>query len=323
MKQHKLKRNRSAKKHGDLHSGEVVCFGYVVPAYVLIVDEFPEHNAGAVIKQVAEFISDDAAIVACLLRGWNVRSGLIGSALGADERGRKVVRELEELGVVNKLRVSKSITTPIEVNISDRTGARTYFWQRDSHLLDTLDTADLSLLANSRMLYVDWYDGHHILRAMAEAYQKRVPVFLNIEYGHADLEILDAYAPRARICQAVTDPAQREGDAVAIARKLLTAGVETALVTLGGDGCVAARGDEMIRAYAPSVHAVDGCGAGATFSAGFIYAHLRGWHLEKAVRFAVAAGSLKVTRVGLKGIQVEEIEELMRKVRIERMKDEG
>ena len=33
-------------------------------------------------------------------------------------------------------------------------------------MLETLDTADLSLLDGARILYVDWYDGDHIVRAI-------------------------------------------------------------------------------------------------------------------------------------------------------------
>ena len=78
-------------------------------------------------------------------------------------------------------------------------------------------------------------------------------------------------------------------------------------------------GDEAIRVYAPKMVAVDGCGAGATFSAGFIYGHLLGWDLEESVRFATAAASLKVTRAGLEMFPFEEIKALAAKVEVERL----
>ncbi|MFQ5857025.1 MAG: carbohydrate kinase family protein [Anaerolineae bacterium] len=299
-------------------TAEVVCFGMITPAVVLVVDQLPEYNTGALIKQVSEFVSDDAAIVACLLRGWDVRSGLIGTALGDDPRGREVARRLKELGVLGRVRLSWRMKTPFEVNISDRMGARTYFWQRDPEVLATLDTADLSLLKGARLLYVDWYDGDHILRPMDEARRLGVPVFLNLEHGHQTPDILARYARRATICQAITDPAQRGGDPFAVIRQLLAAGVETALVTLAGDGCLAVRGGEMLRVWAPEVPVVDGCGAGAAFSAGFIYGHLRGWGLEKTVRFASAAASLKCTVAGPWAAPLTEIHRLAEEVTVER-----
>jgi len=205
------------------------------------------------------------------------------------------------------------------VNVSDRRGARTYFWQRSQQILSTLDTADLSLLHGSKILYVDWYDGDHILRAVDEANRLQVPVFVNLEHGHKDPETLKQYAKRAMFCQAVTDAAQLGGRRalVGTARKLLKSGIQTAIITLAKGGCLVAQEEEIVRVYAPKVKAVDACGAGATFSAGFVFGYLRGWTMEQSARFATAAASLKVTRAGLQMFPVEQILELAEKLRVE------
>jgi sugar/nucleoside kinase (ribokinase family) len=297
-----------------------VGFGMLTPVAILVVEQLPEHNTGALIKEVSEFVFDDAAIIACLLRQWNVPTGMIGTAVGNDIRGRNLAQQLEEWGVQGEVRFSQDIKTPLEVDISDETGARTYFWQREKHVLDTLDTADLSLLHGAQMLYVDWYDGNHIVRAMDEANRLGLPVFLNLEHAHTDPALLARYAGRARICQAVTDAAQKdESDPLDVAHKLLQTGVETAIITLASEGSLVVSGDEAIRVYAPQMVAVDGCGAGATYSAGFIYAHLQGWSLEESARFATAAASLKVTRAGLEMFPLEEIMALAAKVEVERL----
>src|SRR4030042_2263928 len=185
-----------------------VGFGMLTPVVIAVVDQLPEHNTGAVIKEVSEFIFDDAAIVACLLRQWGVPPALIGTAVGEDSRGRRLAQQLEEWGVQADVRFTREFKTPVEVDVSDSGGARTYFWQRSPQILDTLDTADLSSLRGSQILYVDWYDGDHILRAMDEALRLGLPVFLNFEHGHVDPQLLQRYGSRATICQAVTDAAQ-------------------------------------------------------------------------------------------------------------------
>src|SRR5512137_1779959 len=125
-------------------TAEVVGFGMLTPVAILVVDQLPEHNTGALIKEVSEFVFDDAAIVACLLRQWQVSSAIIGTSVGDDPRGHQLARQLDDWGVQGQVRFSKSIHTPYEVDVSDRTGARTYFWQRTPELLNTLDSADLS-----------------------------------------------------------------------------------------------------------------------------------------------------------------------------------
>jgi len=185
--------------------------------------------------------------------------------------------------------------------------------------LDTLDTADLSLLHGAKIMYSDWYDGNHILRAMDEANKLKVPVFVNLEHGHKDADILKQYAKRATICQAVTDAAQIGGKRalVGTARKLLKSGIETAIITLAKGGCLVAHGDEIVRVYAPKVKAVDACGAGATFSAGYIYGYLKGWNLESSARFATAAATLKVTHAGLQMFPVDQIMEFAERLKVE------
>ena len=224
-----------------------------------------------------------------------------------------------------KVSFDKNIKTPHEVNVSDKTGARTYFWERTPKVLNSLDTADLSMLKGSCLMYADWYDGDHILRAMDEAIQLDVPVFLNLEHGHKDTHILKRYAGRAAICQAVTDAAQvgKKRALINTAKKLLKTGVKTALITLAGGGCLAAQGEQIIRVYAPSVKVIDGCGAGATFSAGYIYGYLHGWDLEDSVRFAIAAASLKVTRAGLQMFPVQEIKAVAFTLKVEHLTFDG
>ncbi len=287
---------------------EYVGFGMLTPVAILVVDALPDHNTGALIHEISEFVFDDAAIVACLLRQWDVPTGMIGTAVGNDARGRALAKQLQDWDVQGEVRLHDDIVTPLEVDVSDRTGARTYFWKREPRVLNTLDTADLSMLNGARIMYVDWYDGDHIVRAMDEAARLNIPVYLNIEYAHADSDLLTRYAGRATLCQAVTDAAQEDGpDPLEVAQKLRNVGVKTALVTLAGEGSLVLHGDEILRVQAPHVNAVDGCGAGATYSAGFIYGWLRGWKIEESVRFATAAASLKVTRVGLQMFPVDEI----------------
>src|ERR1043165_838703 len=298
-----------------------VGFGMLTPVTIMVLDRLPKHNTGALVREFSEFVFDDAAIIACLLRQWGVPTGMIGTTIGDDPRGHALADQLEEWGVQGKVRFSKSIKTPIEVNVSDKTGARTYFWHRPPEMLATLDTADLSLLQGSQLMYVDWYDGEHIVRAMDEANRLKVPVFLNLEHGHKDPNLLKKYAKQVSICQAVTDAAQlgTTRSMLQTARKILKSGIKTALITMAKAGCLVAQDNEAINVYAPKVKAVDGCGAGATFSAGFIYGYLNGWDLEASARFATAAASLKVTRAGLQMFSVPEIQSMAARLRVEHL----
>lgn len=298
-----------------------VGFGMLTPVYIMSLDRLPKVNTGAIVHEVSEYVYDDAAIIACNLSQWGVPSAMIGTAVGDDMLGRHVADTLKKLGVQGKVRFTDRYKTPLEVNVSDKQGARTYFWQRSDEILKTLDTADLSLIKKSKLLYVDWYDGDPILRAMEEANRHHVPVFLNFEHGHQYADLLKKYAGMVTVCQAVTDAAQigKKQAMLSTARKLIKAGIQTAIITMASQGCMVLQGEEIVRAYAPRVKVVDASGAGATFSSGYIYGYLQGWDMEQTVRFAIAAASLKVTRIGLEMFPVPEVLGLARTIRIERM----
>ncbi len=302
--------NPAILRHDSGAAPRVVCFGMITPARVLVVDELPEWNTGAVWTEGAEFVSDDAAIVAGLLAGFGIEVELIGSALGDDDAGRRAVEMLNRMGVKGNFELRQGIETPFEVNISDSKGGRTYYWNRRLELLATLEDADLSPLESASLLYVDWYDSPYIERAMRYARQLGVPVFLNIEHGHEDAAALKSLMPYATICQAVTDASQLGQDAVGVARLVTESGVPTALVTLASKGAVGVEDGTAIHVEAPVLDVADTCGAGATFSAAFISSRLNGNEFEWCLKFAVAAASLKCSVIGPRAFSPAEVSRL-------------
>jgi sugar/nucleoside kinase (ribokinase family) len=103
----------------NLPSPAYVGFGMLTPVAIMEVNQLPEHNTGAIVKDVNEFIFDDAAIVACLLRQCDVPTAMIGTSVGDDLCGHNLARQLEEWGVQSQVRFSKEFKTPLEVDVSD------------------------------------------------------------------------------------------------------------------------------------------------------------------------------------------------------------
>jgi ribokinase len=68
----------------------------------------------------------------------------------------------------------------------------------------------------------------------------------------------------------------------------------TAFVTMGADGAIAVRDEEMSRATAPSVDVVDATGAGDLFVSAIVWAALRELALPSALQWACLAASLSV-----------------------------
>ncbi|GAA2318356.1 ribokinase [Streptomyces violaceusniger] len=79
---------------------------------------------------------------------------------------------------------------------------------------------------------------------------------------------------------------------------LLSRGPRSVVVTLGGEGALAADGDRMVLVPSPAVTAVDTTGAGDAFTGALAWRLGVGDDLVTAVRFAVRVGAAAVTRAG-------------------------
>ena len=82
-----------------------------------------------------------------------------------------------------------------------------------------------------------------------------------------------------------------EGAPEDLARRLLNLGLDLAIVKLGGDGVLAAWGEDVERFPPVPVRVVNGLGAGDAFGAGVCHGLLEGWDVPKTMRFASAAGA--------------------------------
>lgn len=92
----------------------------------------------------------------------------------------------------------------------------------------------------------------------------------------------------------VEDPLDAEEAAIALCRR----GPATAVVTLGADGAVVARGGRATYLPPFTVDAVDPTGAGDSAAAAFSRAVLEGFDIFAATGYAMAAAALSVTRPG-------------------------
>ncbi|MEU7135119.1 5-dehydro-2-deoxygluconokinase [Streptomyces sp. NPDC046261] len=89
-----------------------------------------------------------------------------------------------------------------------------------------------------------------------------------------------------------------EREPYAAARALLAAGVELAVVKQGPKGVLAVHRDGTTAQVPPvPVEVVNGLGAGDAFGGALCHGLLAGWDLERAVRYANAAGAIVASRL--------------------------
>jgi ribokinase len=84
-----------------------------------------------------------------------------------------------------------------------------------------------------------------------------------------------------------------------VAKRLINLGVKNVVMTLGERGALMVTSESVVQIAAIGVKAVDTTGAGDAFNAGLAVSLGSGASLEEAVRFAVIAGGLAVTKEGV------------------------
>jgi sugar/nucleoside kinase (ribokinase family) len=224
--------------------------------------------------------------------------------IGDDMFGRWLRDDLVAEGVEPALIVDSARRTGVIQVLVEPDGERTMAPDRGANAVWRADEVREAQIAGAELLHVVGYvllDSESrpgALAAMRFARQHGVPISLDPS-SHAPLlglgpeafwELIgkvDVLLPNRCEAQALTGAQEPEA-----ALALLRARVDTVVIKLDRDGCIAWEGDRIVRVQAPAVPVVNATGAGDAFDAGFL-AH---WHssddAERACRAAVGLGSL-------------------------------
>lgn len=235
------------------------------------------------------------AIVACARLGAYTR---FFSLLGDDEIGDTILEELEVEGVqVDGVTQVPEGQSPFSfIHVDEDTGDRTIFHRKGIFpgVAAEIDATDLS---DAQALLID-----NIYPALSSAAakicrQRNIPVVADLVPGpdnHDILKLVDVLiAPRDYAEQmGLADDPRHALDGI---RQL---GPNTAVITLGSEGCLWA--DETGSGEIPAfkVDVVDTTGAGDAFHGAFGYGKACGWNTAKCCEFASAAAAIKCTQPG-------------------------
>jgi sugar/nucleoside kinase (ribokinase family) len=222
-----------------------------------------------------------------------------------------MLRELDEHNVdTNGVVIDPRIPTGLSVILS-RPADRAILTHLGSIAALRLDEIDLSLLSRARHLHLGSY---YLLDALRpdvprlfdEAKARGLTISIDTNYDPTEqwegglrqmLQRVDVFLPNETELLAIT----REDTIEAGLDRL--AEIPTVAVKLGARGAIARRGSEIAQADSIPVKVVDTTGAGDSFDAGFVYAHLAGLDLQQALRFACVCGSLSTRAAGGTGAQ--------------------
>jgi sugar/nucleoside kinase (ribokinase family) len=291
-------------------SPQVLCAGIVVADHVCTpIDHLPA--AGELVKadRLLLTIGGCAANVAVDLNKMGVRAAVVGR-VGGDLFG-KIVRDLlraegiDDSAVAVSPEAETSQTLIVNVVGQDRRFIHTFGANAEFRASDIPP----DLVKRCRVLYLGGYlvmpevRQDELARVFADARAAGVKTVLDVVTpgpgNYLDelerlLPHVDVFLPNNHEAELITG----EKDPLRQAERFHGLGVQTSVVTLGGEGAVLVQDGLRLRAGVYSVPLVDASGGGDAFDAGFIYGLLHGLGAEDTLRVASALGASCVRAVG-------------------------
>jgi sulfofructose kinase len=234
------------------------------------------------------------ALAACASFG--LRAALLGTA-GDD--AQELCQALQGRGVDTTHLIPRPVRhRRAMVLVNEQTGDRTVLWERDARLSLEPDEVPRTAIESARLLHVDDVDVDASLVAAGVARSAGIPVTSDIDQVTGQTRSLIAAVSIPMFAEHVPQTLTGESDPERALRALRTVHAGMLCVTLGSRGSMLLDGDQLYRAPALHVHAVDATGAGDVFRGAFIHALLRGDRPIDVLRFANAAAALSCTREG-------------------------
>jgi sugar/nucleoside kinase (ribokinase family) len=250
-------------------------------------------------------LGSSSAIFACGAAQLGLRVAMIGK-VGDDVFGHFVLSELAARSVDTRaIIIDSAINTGLSVIFSKKTD-RAILTYRGSIPMLHYNEIDQTLLAQARHLHFASY-------FLLDALRPDVPHLLDVTQSLGLTTSLDTnYDPSETWDGGLADALARtdiflpnENELCAIAHtdkwkalEIIANQVPTVVVKCGASGAIARQGNHTTQVNAMPVDVVDTTGAGDSFDAGFVYAYLNGWELDRALHFACACGSLSTRAIG-------------------------
>ena len=265
------------------------------------VPHFPESGSKVEIHSANALLGGQVASAVAACQQWGLHTRYVGK-LGEDHAAALHRTEFERLGVETHLCTARRCHSQQAFILVDPAGERTVLWKRDRRLTLLPEELEREWILNARILHLDGHDTPAAAQAAQWARSAGVPVVADLDDLYIGYEALlpniDFLITSRDIPARLTNESDLHQSLPQVQRRY---GCRLAAATLGQDGVLAWDGERFHYAPAYFVEPVDTTGAGDIFHAGFIYAYLQNWPLQRQLEFACAAAALNCTAVGARG----------------------
>ena len=286
-----------------MRSVDVVGIGRAPLDIVYVVDHFPTGDDLIRVEEASMQGGGPVPNALCALSHLGASTALLDT-IGDDWQGQKILEYLEEYHVKTEFMhiTPAGRSTVSTILVHKTTGKRAIINYRGDSSDHHLEQKEIDLISRAKILHITGTYPETVSFAAGKIRSSGGKVSFDGGaglYKEADRKIL----PKVNYCIAAFGYAQNYTGKDSISAMLdafLMEGVEVAGITCGTDGSwfKEAGGVEFHQPAFILPTVVDTTGCGDIFHGVFLYGVLKGFPLEKSVRYASAAGALASTRLG-------------------------
>ncbi|HDS9361399.1 TPA: sugar kinase [Enterobacter chengduensis] len=276
----------------------IVCVGITVLDRIWYLDDLPTEGGKYVAKEYTEVGGGPAATAAVAAAKLGASVDFIGR-LGDDDTGRRLLAELESLGVNTRYtRVFKGARSSQSAVLVDASGERVIANYPSPDLpaeagwLHEIDFSQWDIV----LADVRWHDGAK--QAFTLARQQGVPTLLDADVTPQDIGDLIALSDHAAFSAPGLRRLTQLDETEEALKKAQTLTNGHVYVTQGRDGCFWLEKGAVCHQPGFEVDVVDTTGAGDVFHGALAVSLGQQTPAADAVRFASAVAALKCTRPG-------------------------
>jgi sugar/nucleoside kinase (ribokinase family) len=285
---------------------DLLVSGEINPDLILGGDVVPEFGqVERLVEQATLTIGSSSAIFACGAARLGLKTAFIGKC-GDDVFGHFMLDEMQKRNVdVSNVIIIPNGSTGLSVILS-RGVDRAILTHPG--LIAALKAGDVTdgLLSLARHLHVAGYFIQDSLRPglpslFQRAHALGLTTSLDTNYDPTEkweglkelLPLTDIFLPNEKEACSLTKTTDLNA-----ALSILATQCKLVVIKCGANGAMLSNGNKVISVPSIPVNVVDTVGAGDSFDAGFIYAYLNSWNLEKSLRLATVCGALSTQGAG-------------------------
>jgi ribokinase len=273
---------------------------------IIKIEDFPKPDEEVKILTLQFYGGGSAANVVTEASRLGLKTGFIGN-IGEDYFGKFLIKEFKREKVdFSKVNVVAGERTGLALCIVNQSGERVIMVYGGANSKLSLNNIDEEYLKNCKALFLSSVEGPEALKTMERACEimNNAVIFFDpgclfVNKGLDALKKIISYSTIVKVNEVELKKLTNKSDVAEGAEKIKSLGSKIVLVTLGSEGCYVLSDEKEFKMptylqFKP----LDKTGAGDAFNAGFLTGFLKGWSLEKAVKFGNLIASISITRFG-------------------------